>query len=341
MRLALLGGALVLVSATPFALELANRVSEEDASAYLVAGQSVSPGLQRLRERARVDPLLFADNPVEPTFGTDHMLVSQLCTQSQFASPALARWAAELKEEVRFHCKVWEYAYILQALSERGMLKAGRKGLGFGVGQEPIPSVIAKHGAQVLATDLDLEQATELGWVKSNEYMSSIEILNKRGIAPEKDFHRLVRARNVDMNGIPRDLRGFDFTWSTCALGHLGNLEKGLAFIENSLETLKPGGIAVHTTEFNLTSDTDTMETENTSVYRRRDIEQLVQRLRAQGHEVSVNFNTGSGPLDQRVVEQLGDTDKRLRFRLYGYAVTSIGIVIRKNPRAMQKRAGA
>jgi hypothetical protein len=87
------------------------------------------------------------------------------------------------------------------------------------------------------------------------------------------------------MNHIPSHLADrFDFCWSTCSFEHLGSLEHGLRFVENSIGTLKVGGIAVHTTEFNLSSDADTLESPNLSVYRRRDIEKLVKALEQAGH---------------------------------------------------------
>ena len=74
-------------------------------------------------------------------------------------------------------------------------------------------------------------------------------------ICPEDEFRRLVDFRYCDMNNISSDLHEFDFCWSCCALEHLGSLSAGLRFIERSLDTLRPGGWAVHTTEFNLFSD--------------------------------------------------------------------------------------
>ena len=40
-------------------------------------------------------------------------------------------------------------------------------------------------------------------------------------------------------------------------------VEAGLRFLEDSLDCLKPGGVAVHTTELNLSSNEETMETEH------------------------------------------------------------------------------
>ncbi len=58
-------------------------------------------------------------------------------TQAQFMTPEFLFWSNRLKESPRWHRKLWEFVMICQALWERGMLRAGRRGCGFGVGQEP------------------------------------------------------------------------------------------------------------------------------------------------------------------------------------------------------------
>lgn len=277
-----------------------------------------------------IDPKLVSLDDPEPDFTGARSLTSQLCTKAQFDTERLTHWATELHEHKRYHCKLWEYAFILQALEERGALTTGKQGLGFGVGQEPLPSLFAKYGAAVVATDLDLQEATKEGWAKTGQHMTSLKVLNQRKLVSDDVFTRLVSTRNVDMNRIPEDLRGFDFTWSTCALGHIGGLEKGLAFIENSLATLKPGGVAVHTTEYNLSSDVETLVTDGTSVYRRHDIQELVRRLTAAGHDVQVSFNSGSDELDQHVDERPYSENVHLKIRLDRYVVTSLGLIIRK-----------
>jgi hypothetical protein len=71
------------------------------------------------------------------------------------------------------HRKFWEFAYISQCLEERGMLQPGRRGLGFGVGREPLASVFAKRGCAIVATDLAANAATRLGWAQSNQHASA------------------------------------------------------------------------------------------------------------------------------------------------------------------------
>ena len=92
-----------------------------------------------------------------------------------------------------------------------------------------------------------------------------------------------VKLRSVDMNSIPDDIEGYDFTWSACAFEHLGSIDKGLEFVKNSLKCLKPGGIAVHTTEFNASSDQNTLTSGPTVLFRKKDLELLGEEKCARG----------------------------------------------------------
>jgi hypothetical protein len=134
------------------------------------------------------------------------------------------------------------------------------------------------------------------------------------------------------MNDIPQELsHKFDFCWSTCAYEHLGSLERGLTFVERSIDTLVPGGVAVHTTEFNLSSNDDTVESTDLSIFRRRDMEELATRLTAAGHEVSP-FDWTSGPGFAETVIDLPPykTSPHLKLQVEQYACTSVGIIVRK-----------
>lgn len=70
-------------------------------------------------------------------------LSSKLCTQADIESEWMAYWCGQLKVPVVFHRKLWEFAYVLQAIHGAGMLREGARGLGFGCGEEPIPSYLA------------------------------------------------------------------------------------------------------------------------------------------------------------------------------------------------------
>jgi Methyltransferase domain len=198
---------------------------------------------------------------------------SRLCTQQELESEGFQKWADLLREpHLLLHRKIWEWCFITRVLEEQGMLAAGRRGLGFAVGREPLVAQYAACGASIVATDLDVDHAAEAGWVGSGEHAASLAVLNERAICPQDVFDRSVRFQEVNMLDIPTELRDFDFVWSSCAFEHLGSLQAGVDFVVSSMDCLRPGGLAVHTTEFNVGSNDATMAVGGTVIYRERDI---------------------------------------------------------------------
>jgi SAM-dependent methyltransferase len=254
--------------------------------------------------------------------------VSQVCTQAQFQSPEYRQWCRRIGEEPRLHRKQWEFCYILQALDVAGMLAPGRRGVGYGVGEEPLPSLMAAIGCEILATDLDVESASRKGWVETNQHAFEKARLNARGLCDEAQFSRLVDFRVVDMNHIPEDIGRFDFTWSACALEHLGSIDAGLAFIENTIATLRPGGVAVHTTELNCSSDNDTLDAGGTVLFRRKDLIEFCRKLERNGCGVTFNLYLGNLPMDHFVDTPPYSSDKHLKLQIDKYVTTSVGLII-------------
>jgi hypothetical protein len=269
----------------------------------------------------------------EPTFPN---LVWQLCTTAQTRAPAYLEWCDVIgRRPDSQRRKVWEYCYALQGLHEQLGLRAGQRGLGFGVGQEPMPSVFAARGIDVLATDLGVESAQKTGWIKSKEHASGMDQLHRSHICSREQLEKHVSFRPVNMNEIPDDLTGFDFLWSSCALEHLGSIELGMRFIERSMACLAPGGVAVHTTEFNLVSNDETVDNEGTVLFRKRDLEELARRLTAQGHQVlPLNCHPGSEPLDHHIDVPPYRWVPHLRLMLGSFATTSVGIIVKRGPTA-------
>ena len=133
------------------------------------------------------------------------------------------------------------------------------------------------------------------------------------------------------MNAIPADLVDFDFTWSSCAFEHLGSIEAGLDFFANSLDCLKPGGIAVHTTELNLSSNNITLDRSDTVIFRRRDFEALAERLAAEGHDViPMTFDSGDNDVDRMIDLPPYCQDPHLKLQLMRWVTTSFGMIVRK-----------
>lgn len=258
-------------------------------------------------------------------------LRSRLCTQEQFGTAEYASWCSRLRMTPALHRKQWEYVFICQALEERGLLGPGRRGIGFGVGSEPLPALFASLGCEIVASDLGLEEAIEAGWLNGNQHATGIHALNAKGICPPDAFNRLVSFRVEDMNDISPDLHGgFDFTWSSCCFEHLGSIEHGLRFVEESVKLLKPGGVAVHTTEFNLSSNDDTVFEGGCVIFRRRDIDRLAQRLTAAGHRISLDYSEGDGPADRHVDVPPYTQSPHLRLQLEGFVSTSIGLIVQR-----------
>ena len=259
-------------------------------------------------------------------------LKSGLCRQIHFSTDEYRYWMNAMGRRPRMHRKDWEWFYISQVLFERGMLREGKKGLVFAVGQEPLPSLFATYGCDILATDQAPEKAVESGWAHSNMYSSQVETLFDPQICSREQFDASVRYENADMNFIPADFANrFDFCWSSCAFEHLGSLEHGMTFVERSIVTLVPGGIAVHTTEYNLSSDADTIESPGLSIYRRQDVEALKARLEKAGHQVEA-FDWATGPGFAETVIDLPPYKQspHLKIRVAQYDCTSIGLIVRK-----------
>ena len=259
------------------------------------------------KERQSAPPKTWA----LPSFGSP---VSQLVNANQCLEDRFKKWACgELGWQFGFNRKLWEYAFILNALEMQG--KLGGKGLGFGVGAEPTIPVMLRHGAKLVVTDLDEGDAQARGW-------TPLRLDGELGPS-------CVR-RVVDMNSIPSDLRDFDFVWSCGALGHIGGLEAGLRFIEAAMNCLRPGGIAVHTTDFKYDGGAHTFESPNLSIYRQTDIEALAERLRAQGHRIYLNLARGTDPLDELVADEGTPWESRIREACSGHVATSVGLIIQR-----------
>jgi 2-polyprenyl-3-methyl-5-hydroxy-6-metoxy-1,4-benzoquinol methylase len=254
-------------------------------------------------------------------------ITSQLCTSSQFKESIYHRLAAEITQPPATHRKQWEYIFILRALEQFGMLHPGRTGLGFGCGKEPLAEVMTKRGASVICTDIPPLEKSDAYWgshgLKDSFY---------GGIVSWEHFESLASFRAVDMNAIPNDLGKHDFIWSSCALEHLGSLRHGIYFILDANKCLRPGGIAIHTTEFNLSSNDDTLESPAVSLYRKKDIQDLQRLIELQGNFVlPINFYEGEEELDKYVDLPPYTRDKHLRLLVEEkYVITSIALVVVK-----------
>jgi SAM-dependent methyltransferase len=190
------------------------------------------------------------------------------------------------------------------------------------------------YDIEITATDLNPQESAAKGWLDTNQNASSIEKIWNPELCVRELFEKNVSLRYVDMNHIPTDLENsYDFCWSACALEHLGSIDNGLRFIEESIRTLVPGGICIHTTEFNYLQAEKTVDNCGTVLFRKKDFIKVVQSLTSQGHQVvPLNFEIGSGFLDQfiDIPPYQENQDAHLKLLVENFATTSFGIIVKK-----------
>ncbi len=297
----------------------------------------MSPKILRLfKEEAEVD----TGANVAPEY--PYVFCSSICRSDFFRLPLYRFWCSRMLEVPRHHRKQWEFVYIAQALYERGMLMQAKRGIGFGVGREPLVDLFASFGCNVTATDISPEEAAGAGWIETDQHSATKEALY-RGISDSDSFDRLVNFRSVNMNEIPDDLREYDFCYSSCSIEHVGSLSKSFDFLLNSVNVLKPGGVSIHTTEFNLSSDDVTIDSGSTVIWRRQDFLRLRDLLSRDGHTVEpFDFFVGDAKIDHYIDLPPYKESPHLRLRLGKYASTSFGVLIRKSQKSgSESSAGA
>ena len=326
-------------------------IGHHDVLEYNPSTHSLYP--QEVHDRYDAQSTVYwSDNHETKDYDKPYSCTSQVCRQSFWDMPFFEYWAKRLmpnlidhlretnqfserayEEPILYHRKLWEWVYVCQSLYERGCLRPGKKGLAFGIGKEGTADLFASLGCDILATDLSAENDGSKIWLEhSQNAAGNIGVLNKYGFCDKETFAKKVSYRDVDMNHIDEDLKGYDFCWSACALEHLGGLRAGMDFVKNSLRTLNGGGVAVHTTEYNLTSNDRTIDEKTTAIYRKKDILRLAEELRNDGHFVApLDFYCGSDELDKFVdIWPHGKKDMHVHLAWEGQIYTSIGLIIVK-----------
>lgn len=286
---------------------------------------------QQINNLAMMRRSVFAPDPADfPSRSDAPFMQASNCQASDFSHPRYLQLAKLLALRPQFHRKQWEWIFVLHNLLEAGVLKPGAKGLGFGVGTEPLPAAFASMGVEVTATDAPVDVDRVDAWHSSNQHSDDISQLFFPEIAPNDLVRQRVSHRPCDMNDIDPSLTNYDFNWSSCCFEHLGSIDKGLEFVVNAVEkTLKVGGVAVHTTEYNASSNEETVTEGDTVIFRRKDMLRLVNTLEARGHQVKP-FVIGptAHALDFHVDVPPYSHDVHLKLLLANYVTTSAGIVI-------------
>ena len=217
------------------------------------------------------------------------------------------------------HRKRWEHAIIFRVFREQA-LEAGSHVLGFGVGTDPLPYLFLSEGAKVLATDLHADEAG--GWSRSGQHLLG-------RVAAGVEY------REVNMNRIPRDLmRGqFDFVWSSSSLEHIGGIAAGQRFVLESMKCVKPGRLAVHTTEFGyeMCDDEPIVEGPDLCFFRADHLEELRRDLRTNGDLLwPLDLEPGTAPADLSVDTKPYSNTLHINIALGGIRTTSVCLVVER-----------
>ena len=183
-----------------------------------------------------------------------------------------------------------------------------------------------------MATDSKTDEAAVKEWVDTEQHALNLAELNRQEICESSIFQNKLSFEFVDINNIPSKFSvGYDFVWCSCPFEHLGPIRHGLDFVGNTMKCLKPGGIAVHTTEFNISSDENTVEDPNCVLFRRRDVLQLQHEFELQGYLVApFTFNPGDIPVDKHINCPPFSPSPHLKLTLGQYATTSIELIVSK-----------
>ncbi|MBU3076725.1 hypothetical protein [Sphingomonas quercus] len=256
-------------------------------------------------------------------------MTSSAAMARDFYHPEFRRLCDLIGSDVHLHRKLWEFVFIIHHALQSSVVRPGARGLAFGVGRESLPALSAEMNMRITATDAPHTLEAAAAWSLGEQHSAGLDAL-PCGRLDRATLAERLEWRPCDMNAIAPDLRGYDLCWSSCALEHLGSIALGLEFIVNSVECLAPGGVAIHTTELNLSSNRETVESGETVLFRRRDLEAVSERLRAAGHSV-MPFRVEP---DSFVMDSFVDTPPyprpHLRVALLGHVSTSAGLVIRK-----------
>jgi hypothetical protein len=268
-----------------------------------------------------------------------NVFTSRLTTEEEMKESDFDGLLSEFKEKNTFHRKSWEYVFLLKIMRASGLFNGGpKKAIGFAVGHEPTVSYLASKGVSVVATDLPPDEAGPKGWLHTNQNMAdTLAAINARNIATMEQMEQFVSKEWVDMNSIERSkvwqegLGSYDFMWSICSIEHVGSIRQGLSFMVKSLQLLKPGGTAVHTTEFNLKSLESTLDNGNTVLYRKMDVDALRKCVINKGYSMPpICYDMGTGPLDHTVDMPPFSHDNHLRLQLEPFVATCVGFAIHK-----------
>lgn len=185
--------------------------------------------------------------PPQPSnsFESSDLPLNKVCRVADAANPAWRQGYRDLgfpEGTGIFHRKVWEFNQTLYGLRTLRRLPPQAVALGIGCGHEELMYFLANRLARVVATDI-----YEDGFLGGESNADVLEDPAKYAPFNYREDHLEVRR----MNGLALDARDgtFDFVFCLSSIEHFGRIADKLRALREMYRVLKPGGVAVVTTE--------------------------------------------------------------------------------------------
>lgn len=141
-----------------------------------------------------------------------------------------------------FHRKVWEFNQALYGLRTLNRLAPAATALGIGCGHEEFMYFLANRIRRVIATDL-----YEGVWIGGE---SDADVLDHPAkYAPFKYREAHLEVRRMNALALEAGDRSVDFVFCLSSIEHFGTRRDKLTSLREMYRILKPGGVAVLTTE--------------------------------------------------------------------------------------------
>lgn len=201
---------------------------------------------------------------------------NKLCGMAEMKNPAWWRALRDLdlvRPNAPFHRKGWEFAQAIYGLRKLKSLPPDAVALGVGSGHERILYFLANRIAKVIATDLYEGDFAE-------KEASPIMLHTPEMFAPFHYRKGHLEVLTMDARKLDFPSSTFDIVFSFSSIEHFGGHREAVMALREMFRVLKPGGVAVVTTELILNRLGRTR-----GFFRRREIEPLF--LQATGFELA------------------------------------------------------
>lgn len=141
-----------------------------------------------------------------------------------------------------FHRKIWEFNQALYGLKTLKRLAPGATALGIGCGHEELMYFLANRIERVIATDL--YEGTWIGGESEADVLA-----HPAKYAPFNYREDHLEVRRMDALALSAGDASVDFVFCLSSIEHFGKLADKLQALREMFRILKPGGVAVLTTE--------------------------------------------------------------------------------------------